>query len=119
MDFTRVDPAYTSQDCSQCGHTLRKTLSMREHRCDKCGFVAHRDHNSVSAVKGLAGPSGMAPLCIVTVYAVSTSIGMEMWTSAICFVFEKNFSRIPRNYIDIYILRGSMDILYTNSLLNH
>jgi len=58
----KVNPAYTSQDCSQCGHRVRKTLAMREHRCDKCGFVAHRDHNSALAVKGRAGLSGMVPV---------------------------------------------------------
>src|SRR5262252_2434008 len=58
----KVNPAYTSQDCSQCGHRVRKTLAMREHRCDKCGFVAHRDHNSALAIKGRAGLSGMVPV---------------------------------------------------------
>ena len=57
----KVNPAYTSQDCSQCGHRVRKTLDEREHRCDNCGFVAHRDHNSALAVKGRAGLSGMVP----------------------------------------------------------
>ncbi|HKC89640.1 MAG TPA: transposase [Blastocatellia bacterium] len=55
----KVNPAYTSQDCSQCGHRVRKTLAKREHRCDKCGYVAHRDHNSALAIKGRAGLSGM------------------------------------------------------------
>jgi hypothetical protein len=41
-------------------------------------------------------------LCIVTVYAVSSLIGREMRTSAVCFVFEKSFSRIPENYLDSY-----------------
>src|SRR5262245_23291540 len=58
----KVNPSYTSQDCSQCGHRVRKTLATREHRCDKCGFVAHRDHNSAIAIKGRAGLSGMVPL---------------------------------------------------------
>jgi len=57
----KVNPAYTSQDCSQCGHRVRKTLATREHRCVNCGFVAHRDHNSALAVKGWAGLSGMVP----------------------------------------------------------
>src|SRR5262245_1083169 len=58
----KVNPSYTSQDCSQCGHRVRKTLATREHRCDKCGFVAHRDHNSALDIKGRAGLSGMVPL---------------------------------------------------------
>ncbi|MBK7601298.1 MAG: transposase [Acidobacteria bacterium] len=39
---------YTSQDCSQCGSRVRKSLALREHRCINCGFVAHRDHNAAS-----------------------------------------------------------------------
>jgi len=45
-EVIKVNPSYTSQDCSQCGHRVRKTLAMREHRCINCGFVAHRDHNA-------------------------------------------------------------------------
>ncbi|MCY3787712.1 MAG: zinc ribbon domain-containing protein [Gemmatimonadetes bacterium] len=28
-----VNLAYTSQDCSQCGHRRRKTLAQRIHHC--------------------------------------------------------------------------------------
>ena len=41
-----VNPAYTSQDCSQCGHRLRKALSMRRHDCPCCGLVLDRDENA-------------------------------------------------------------------------
>jgi len=55
----KVDPSYTSQDCSQCGHRVKKSLALREHRCIKCGFVAHRDHNAAINIKGRAVPSVM------------------------------------------------------------
>jgi putative transposase len=55
----KVNPAYTSQDCSRCGERVRKTLSTREHRCIYCGFVAHRDHNGAINVKVRAGLSRM------------------------------------------------------------
>ncbi len=42
----RVNPAYTSQDCSGCGARTKKLLSQREHVCTSCGLVAHRDHNA-------------------------------------------------------------------------
>lgn len=42
----KVDPRYTSQDCSGCGARERKLLSQREHVCTGCGLVAHRDHNA-------------------------------------------------------------------------
>ncbi len=33
-----VNPAYTSQDCSNCGMRVPKKLSMRLHSCPYCGF---------------------------------------------------------------------------------
>jgi putative transposase len=40
-----VAPQYTSQDCSTCGNTLKKSLSVRTHVCS-CGTVLDRDHNA-------------------------------------------------------------------------
>lgn len=42
----RINPAFTSQDCSRCGERVRKSLAVREHRCLVCGLVLHRDHNA-------------------------------------------------------------------------
>jgi putative transposase len=41
-----VNPAYTSQDCSCCGHREPKDLGERVHRCSCCGLVLDRDHNA-------------------------------------------------------------------------
>ncbi len=41
-----VNPAYTSQDCSQCGHRQRKALSDRVHDCPCCGLSMDRDENA-------------------------------------------------------------------------
>jgi putative transposase len=40
-----VAPQYTSQNCSTCGSTVKKSLSVRSHAC-KCGTVLDRDHNA-------------------------------------------------------------------------
>ncbi|MCU0545716.1 MAG: zinc ribbon domain-containing protein [Oscillatoriaceae cyanobacterium Prado104] len=40
-----VSPQYTSQDCSNCGETVKKSLIVRTHVCPHCGFVAERDRN--------------------------------------------------------------------------
>jgi putative transposase len=40
-----VAPQYTSQDCSNCGSTVKKSLSVRTHVCS-CGTVLDRDHNA-------------------------------------------------------------------------
>ncbi|MDM5189890.1 transposase [Bacillus sp. DX4.1] len=44
--LVKVDPAYTSQDCSGCGNRVKKSLSIRTHICAKCGTVLDRDHNA-------------------------------------------------------------------------
>jgi putative transposase len=40
-----VAPQYTSQDCSACDNTVKKSLSVRTHACS-CGAVLDRDHNA-------------------------------------------------------------------------
>ncbi|NEO13866.1 MAG: transposase [Moorea sp. SIO4G2] len=40
-----VNPAYTSQNCSECGEEVKKSLSTRTHVC-KCGCQLDRDHNA-------------------------------------------------------------------------
>ena len=40
-----VAPHYTSQDCSNCGNLVKKTLSTRTHICG-CGVILDRDHNA-------------------------------------------------------------------------
>jgi putative transposase len=57
----KVNPSYTSQDCSRCGHRNRITLATRSYRCSRCGLVIHRDRNGALNVKGRAGLSGMVP----------------------------------------------------------
>ena len=42
----KVNPAYTSQDCSQCGHRQKLPLSERVFRCPCCQAILNRDHNA-------------------------------------------------------------------------
>jgi len=47
--YVAVNPAYTSQDCSQCGH--RQPLSLSDlanctYTCSCCGAVLDRDYNA-------------------------------------------------------------------------
>jgi putative transposase len=58
-----VEPAYTSQNCSNCGEKVVKTLSTRTHKCPHCGYVADRDENAAknilkSALKQLSNTVG-------------------------------------------------------------
>jgi putative transposase len=49
-----VNPSYTSQNCSNCGETVVKTLSSRTHKCPHCGFIADRDENAALNILKLA-----------------------------------------------------------------
>ncbi|MEH2296626.1 RNA-guided endonuclease InsQ/TnpB family protein [Nostoc sp.] len=40
-----VNPSYTSQECSNCGVIVKKSLSTRTHVC-QCGCNLDRDHNA-------------------------------------------------------------------------
>ena len=58
-----VEPAWTSQVCSRCGHIVKKSLSVRTHVCPFCGLVIDRDHNAANnilshACAGTGGQSG-------------------------------------------------------------
>ena len=44
--FVRVNPEGTTQECSRCGQTVPKDLSVRVHACPSCGLVLGRDHNA-------------------------------------------------------------------------
>jgi putative transposase len=51
-----VPPQYTTQDCSNCGRMVVKTLSTRTHSCPQCGFESDRDQNAALNIlkKGLS-----------------------------------------------------------------
>ena len=49
-----VPPHYTSQNCSNCGKVIKKSLSQRTHRCHHCGFVLARDWNAAINILELA-----------------------------------------------------------------
>ena len=59
-----VAPHFTSQECSNCGQEVKKTLSTRTHQCSHCGYLEDRDTNAainilMKALQGLAQlPSG-------------------------------------------------------------
>jgi putative transposase len=46
----KVQPHFTSQDCSRCGNRVKKDLSVRVHHCLKCGLRLHRDHNAAKNI---------------------------------------------------------------------
>lgn len=58
--FVKVNPAYTTQDCSNCGARAKHRLGLQDrvYKCECCGFVLDRDKNS--AINMLIG-AGFIP----------------------------------------------------------
>ena len=48
ISIVEVDPAYTSQTCSNCGHILKDKLELEDQTfvCPVCGYTANRNLNS-------------------------------------------------------------------------
>ncbi len=51
--FVKVNPAYTSQTCSQCGHRLKMPLDIRGYHCPCCGLTIDRDYNAALNILAL------------------------------------------------------------------
>lgn len=52
--FVYVNPAYTSQTCSACGHVDKgNRRSQSVFRCARCDFVGHADHNAARNIARL------------------------------------------------------------------
>lgn len=56
--LVKVDPNYTSQDCSRCEERVKKPLAQRVHQCPACGLVLDRDENAAVNIlnRAVAGP---------------------------------------------------------------
>ena len=61
-EYIKVNPAYTSQDCSGCGHRQAMPLSERTYRCLCCGLHLGRDLNAALNIRARGQPSpGFVP----------------------------------------------------------
>jgi len=58
-EFERVNPRYSSQDCSRCGHRQKMPLALRTFVCAECGLVCDRDLNAAHNINR-AGPARIA-----------------------------------------------------------
>ena len=58
--FVKVNPAHTTQDCSNCGARAKRRLNLQErvYKCERCGLMLDRDRNS--AINMLIG-AGFVP----------------------------------------------------------
>jgi len=53
----KVEPKYTSQTCSSCGHRMKMPLHLRIFCCDNCGLEINRDLNASININGREGHS--------------------------------------------------------------
>jgi len=60
--FIKVDPAYTTQDCSRCHHRQKMPLSERVYQCPCCFLEIDRDLNAALNIKALGLQSVGVPL---------------------------------------------------------
>ena len=61
--FLKVNPAYTSQDCSRCGHRQKMPLGERVYHCPCCLLSLDRDVNASTNILRLGLESlGIQPL---------------------------------------------------------
>lgn len=67
--LVKVNPAYTSQTCSKCGHREKLTLNERIFNCPCCGIQLDRDHNASLNILAL----GLESIGIQSVEAVCFS----------------------------------------------
>ncbi len=55
--YVAVNPAYTSQDCSRCGHRQKLSLADRTYTCPCCGLILDRDLNAARNILRLGQQS--------------------------------------------------------------
>ncbi len=78
-----INPAYTSQECSNCGEIVKKSLSTRTHVC-RCGCAMDRDHNAARNILcqglGTVGHTGTFMLDMSNALGESTStlVGLSL-----------------------------------------
>ena len=60
-EIIAVPPHFTSQECSNCGTRVQKSLSTRTHSCPHCGQVEQRDVNAAKVILGRANGRGGHP----------------------------------------------------------
>jgi putative transposase len=78
--FIKVNPAYTSQDCSRCHHRQKMPLSERTYHCPCCLLEIDRDLNAAKNIVSVGLHTlGIQPVeapCLETWGVVTSSVAM-------------------------------------------
>ncbi|WP_307724536.1 zinc ribbon domain-containing protein [Nitrosococcus oceani] len=62
MAVIGIDPKYTSQGCSRCGHTEKANRHQHYFLCKACGYELHADLNASRNIR-LRGVLARQALC--------------------------------------------------------
>lgn len=54
IEVVKVDPRFTSQDCSRCSHRSKENRSKTKFFCMRCGFREHADVNAACNIRDRA-----------------------------------------------------------------
>ncbi len=58
VNVVAVPAQFTTQECSECGTRVKKSLSVRTHICCSCGVMLDRDHNAALNILARAFSEG-------------------------------------------------------------
>jgi putative transposase len=72
-----IDPRYTSQKCSNCGHIYKGNRKGNSFHCVKCGFQIHADLNASRNIADI-GKSGIGRLTVNQPYMTCDEVEARM-----------------------------------------
>ncbi|PWB56192.1 MAG: transposase, partial [Candidatus Methanoperedenaceae archaeon] len=74
-NIIKVDPRYTSQKCSRCGHIHKGNRKGHSFRCLKCGFQIHADLNAARNI-AFIGKTDIGRLTVTQPYIACNDTGV-------------------------------------------
>ncbi|MEH2326588.1 MAG: transposase [Nostoc sp.] len=76
-EIIAVPPHFTSQECSNCGARVQKSLSTRTHSCPHCNHIEQRDVNAAKVILNRANGRGGQPRTNASGDVLPTSVGRK------------------------------------------
>lgn len=74
-NLVRVNPAYTSQECSKCGHTSKENrVTQSIFKCVSCGHESNADLDAAKVILGRAFPNSHERSTVVQALAVESNV---------------------------------------------
>ncbi len=83
-EIVAVPPHFTSQECSNCGARVYKSLSTRTHSCPHCNYVEQRDVNAAKVILSRANARDGQFQSNASGDVLTTSVGRKTCKSKEC-----------------------------------